>query len=225
MIRIVNLYPDLLGTYGDSGNALVLYERLRRREIATELIEVHHGDEVPPAALYLLGGGEDGPQRMACELLKKADLAGRAMDGSFVFGVCAGLQLLGTTFSVEGNDQFEGLGLIDAVTTRGTERSVGDLVTLVDGRPLLGFENHGGVTTLSSSVSPLGTVAKGRGNNGALDGVRTPRVWATYAHGPVMALNPWFADELLSAVVGEELEPLASIADTLYHHRCRELGL
>ncbi|HEY5121155.1 MAG TPA: hypothetical protein VII84_06235, partial [Acidimicrobiales bacterium] len=90
---------------------------------------------------------------------------------------------------------------------------------------LVGFENHGGRTTLSGDLEALGSVVRGRGNDGTLDGYRTQRIWATYAHGPVLAMNPWFADEVLATVLGEELEPLASVADRLYLERCKALGL
>jgi CobQ-like glutamine amidotransferase family enzyme len=68
-------------------------------------------------------------------------------------------------------------------------------------------------------------VVHGRGNDGALDGYRTERIWATYAHGPVLAINPWFADEVLATVLGEELEPLETVADRLYLERCTVLNL
>jgi hypothetical protein len=46
----------------------------------------------------------------------------------------------------------------------------------------------------------------GFGNDGARDGVATPTITATYAHGPVLALNPWLADELLGRALGREIE-------------------
>ena len=59
-VRIVSLYPDLLGTYGDGGNALVLSRRLEWRGIEVEHISVDAGAPVPDSAdLYLVGGGED----------------------------------------------------------------------------------------------------------------------------------------------------------------------
>jgi hypothetical protein len=91
-------------------------------------------------------------------------------------------------------------------------------------RLLVGFENHGGRTTLGADVSPLGTVVRGRGNDGALDGYRSGNIWATYAHGPVLALNPWLADVVLESVLGHELEPLPSVADRLYAERCAALS-
>jgi lipid II isoglutaminyl synthase (glutamine-hydrolysing) len=219
VLSIALVYPELLGTYGDGGNALVLVERARRRGIDAEVIRVGISDEMPEASLYLLGGGEDGPQRLGADLLRQSSLASRVNDGGFVFAVCAGLQLLGTTFAVEGDDEYEGLGLVDAVTTRGPTRSVGDLVVTTGSSVLVGFENHGGRTSLGEGVAPFGKVEVGRGNDGVVDGFRTENVWATYAHGPALAINPWLADEILSRVLHEELAPLASVADELYTAR------
>ena len=223
MTTICVLYPDLLGTYGDSGNGLALAERARRRGLDVELVNVTLNDEVPDAALYLLGGGEDGPQRLAADLLRTSSFASRVRDGANVLAVCAGLQILGTTFCVEGDDEYEGVGLVDVVTSRGERRSVGELATRVGDQLLVGFENHGGRTVLNGAEA-LGTVLKGRGNDGKLDGYHTKNIWATYAHGPVLAMNPWFCDEILSVVYGVELEPLASVADRLYEERRRVLS-
>jgi CobQ-like glutamine amidotransferase family enzyme len=224
-VRIALLFPELLGTYGDGGNATVLVERGRRRDVSIDLVTVALHDPVPDADLYLLGGGEDGPQRLACDLLARSALAERVADGAHVFAVCAGLQLLGATFCVEGDDQYPGLGLVDARTTRGEHRSVGDLAVDVHGRWLVGFENHGGRTSLGAGETALGAVRRGRGSDGATDGFVTDRIWATYAHGPVLALNPWLADEVLSGVLGQDLEPLPGLADRLYDERCRVLTL
>ena len=223
MTTICVLYPDLLGTYGDGGNGLAIAERARRRGLDVELVSAGLNDEVPAAALYLLGGGEDGPQRLATDLLRTSSFAQRVGDGASVLAVCAGLQILGATFCVEGDDEYEGLGLVDVVTSRGERRSVGELATRVGDQLLVGFENHGGRTTLHG-VEALGSVVKGRGNDGKLDGYRTKNIWATYAHGPVLAMNPWFCDEILSAVYGVELEPLPSVADRLYEERRRVLS-
>ena len=223
MLSVALVYPELLGTYGDGGNAVVLVERARRRGIDAEVLRVGIDDAMPEAAIYLLGGGEDGPQRLGADLLRASSLGARVGDGAFVVAVCAGLQLLGRTFAVEGDDEYEGLGLIDAQTRRGERRAVGELVVEVDGRTLVGFENHGGRTTLGDSVQPLGVVRRGVGNEGTVDGFRAPRIWASYAHGPLLAMNPWFADLVLEQVLGVSLEPLETSADLLYAERVRTL--
>jgi len=218
------LYPELLGTYGDAGNALVLAERARRREIEARVTVVGMDDEVPDASIYLLGGGEDGPQRLACDLLARSDFVERVRTGASVLAVCAGLQILGRTFCVEGNDEYEGLGLVDLVTRRGARRSVGEVVVDVGGRPLVGFENHGGHSVLGEGVPALGTMVRGQGNDGRVDGFRLSTLWGTYAHGPVLAMNPWLADEILASLAGTDLEPMASVADRLYAERVATLS-
>jgi hypothetical protein len=224
VLIIAVLYPELLGTYGDGGNGLVLFERARRRGVESTLRVVGLHDPVPAADLYLLGGGEDGPQRLACDLLGESPFVDHVANGAHVLAVCAGLQILGRSFSVEGDDEYAGLDLVDVVTRRGEKRSVGELAVQVEGRLLVGFENHGGRTTLGADVEPLGTVVRGRANDGKFDGYRTERIWATYAHGPVLAMNPWFGDEVLSSVLARTLEPLATAADLLYEQRCAVLS-
>ena len=219
MLTIALLYPELLGTYGDGGNALVLLERARRRGIEARVLSVSMADPLAAADIYLLGGGEDGPQRQARDLLAAGSLGARVADGAAVLAVCAGLQILGSSFAVQGDDAYDGLGLVDAATVRGTRRSVGEIAVDVGGRTLVGFENHGGRTILARGVAPLGAVQRGQGNDGLTDGFRAPRLWGTYAHGPVLALNPWFADEVLSELTGETLEPLNGVADVLYAER------
>jgi CobQ-like glutamine amidotransferase family enzyme len=219
VLRIALVYPELLGTYGDGGNALVLGERARRRGIEVDVLRVGIGDDIPDASLYLLGGGEDGPQRLGADLLRESSFAARVRDGKHVLAVCAGLQILGTSFAVEGDDEYEGLGLVTAVTRRGLTRAVGELLVRRDREVLVGFENHGGRTEIGAGVEPFGLVERGRGNDGVVDGYRTATIWASYAHGPVLAMNPWFADEILSRVLERELEPLDSVADDLYAER------
>lgn len=224
-IRIASLFPELLGTYGDGGNVTVLAQRARRRGYEVDVTTVDVTQPLPRADLYVIGGGEDGPQRQAADRLRSSPLREYVADGAKIFAVCAGLQILGRRFAVNGDDEYEGVGLVDAVTVRGTTRSVGDLVTAIGERRLIGFENHGGQTTIGVDVRPLGGVVRGLGNDGLVDGYLTPDIVATYAHGPVLAINPWWADSLLEMVIGESLEPLVSIADELYSQRRRTLGV
>ena len=60
MLRVVNLYPELLGTYGDGGNGLVIAARAQRRGIDVSIVDVSLDDVVPDADLYLheMPGGQ-----------------------------------------------------------------------------------------------------------------------------------------------------------------------
>jgi len=222
-VSIALLYPELLGTYGDGGNAVVLAERLRWRDIDADVITLGAGATVPTSCdVYLMGGGEDGPQALAARELSESGALHKAVDnGAVVFGTCAGIQVLGTEFANPDGTPHPGLGLLDVRTVRGTgKRAVGELVSepLVDGVPTLtGYENHGAVTHLGPGVRPLGRVVHGLGNGGgdASEGAVAGRIVATYMHGPALARNPALADLLLSWVVGSELAPLddAEVAD------------
>jgi CobQ-like glutamine amidotransferase family enzyme len=220
VVKIALLYPELLGTYGDGGNALVLAHRARLRDEPVEVVTVALGDAVPAADVYLVGGGEDGPQRLAADALREdGSLAARVDDGAWLLAVCAGFQILGTRFAVAGGADHDGLGLLDVETRRGARRRVGDLAVAVGPRTLVGFENHGGETVLGHRLAALGSVVTGFGNDGSLDGARRGTIVATYAHGPVLAINPWLADEILEGALGRTLEPVATSADRLYESR------
>lgn len=232
MLKIAHLFPELLGTYGDGGNALVLEARARRRGIDTDVLHVTLEDPVPDADIYLLGGGEDGPQRQATYALQRdTTLARRVSDGAVLLAVCAGFQIIGTSYEVDGDLNVEGLGLIDATTVRGSQRRVGNILSRVGDKWLVGFENHGGETDLAIDESGFGEVIKGYGNGRHLgldtrrfDGVHQGNIFGTYAHGPVLALNPWFADELLSVATGRDLAPLDGYAEQLHRQRVAIVG-
>src|SRR3954447_9023707 len=99
-VSIALLYPELLGTYGDGGDAAVLVQPLRWRGIAAEVVDVHAGEPVPRSCqVYLMGGGEDAPQAIAAHELRSGTVLTDAVgDGAAVLAVCAGLQVLGHSF-------------------------------------------------------------------------------------------------------------------------------
>jgi CobQ-like glutamine amidotransferase family enzyme len=207
-----------LGTYGDSGNALILARRLAWRGFDAHFITVLSGDPVPDSCeVYVVGGGEDLPQALAARQLGPAagDPLRRAVDrGAAVLAVCAGLQILGTSFVGPDGVEADGLALLDCSTRRRAgPRAVGEIVVDPDpemGLPALtGYENHAGATSVGPGSTPLGRVVHGVGNGdgSGTDGVRSGRVLGTYLHGPVLARNPALADHVLSSVVGE-LAPL-----------------
>ena len=72
-IRLVGVFPDLLSTYGDRGNLLVLARRARLRGLPVEIAEVNSDQRVPvDGDIYLLGGGEDLPQILAAAAWRAA---------------------------------------------------------------------------------------------------------------------------------------------------------
>src|ERR1700683_8768 len=119
-LRIAVVYPDLLGTYGDGGNGLVLARRVEWRGHDVALLQAFSAQPLPEADVYCLGGGEDGPQvRAARSLIDDGTLARRAEDGAVVLAVCAGYQIAGRTFPGADGAPHEGVGLLDIETAKG----------------------------------------------------------------------------------------------------------
>jgi lipid II isoglutaminyl synthase (glutamine-hydrolysing) len=222
-LRIVWLYPDLLSTYGDRGNMLILARRAYARGIPVETVEVRSDQAVPEQGdIYLLGGGEDGPQALAAQRLNADRGLHRALErGATAFVVCAGYQLVGTSFFAKG-EKCAGLNLLDLSSDRGPSRAVGELAGTPDhglGLPMItGFENHGGRTHLGPGLAPLARVTAGVGNDGATEGVWQGKLLGTYMHGPALARNPAIADLLLSWATGSTMDPL----DDTWPSRLRE---
>jgi CobQ-like glutamine amidotransferase family enzyme len=220
-LRIVVVHPDLLGTYGDAGNAIVLANRALWRGVPVELVLCpSDAPLVESGDIYCLGGGEDGPQSHAAAQLADGSLARALGRGAQVLAVCAGFQILGSTFPGSGGRATAGLGLLEIETVhRPRRRSVGEVLVRVDdadfdipvGTELTGFENHAGVTRLTGATA-LGSVLVGVGNgieeDGALEGALAPGIVGTYLHGPILARNPVLADVLLARLTGSPLAPL-----------------
>lgn len=214
-VRIGLVLPDVMGTYGDGGNAVVLRQRLLLRGIPAEIVEITLADPVPDSLdLYTLGGAEDYAQRLATRHLLQYPGLQRAADrGAPVLAICAAVQVLGHWYETSSGERVDGVGMLDATTSPQDTRTIGELVStpLLPGltQRLTGFENHRGGTVLGPAASPLAAVNRGAGNRAGdgFDGAVQGSVVATYMHGPCLARNPELADHLLSQVVGE-LPPL-----------------
>ncbi|MCH5641776.1 MULTISPECIES: glutamine amidotransferase [unclassified Gordonia (in: high G+C Gram-positive bacteria)] len=216
-VRIGLVLPDVMGTYGDGGNALILRQRARMRGIDAEVVQITLDDEVPESLdVYTLGGAEDYAQRLATRHLTKfPGLQRAAAAGRPVLAICAAIQVLGHWYETSAGERVDGISLFDLTTSPQAARSIGELVTdpVIDEltSPLTGFENHRGGSTLGSDARPLGRVRHGVGNGvgDGTEGVVQGSVIGTYMHGPALARNPELADFLLARAMGvERLDPL-----------------
>ncbi len=207
-IRLIWIYPDLLSTYGDRGNLIMLTRRAALRGLPADPIVVNSDQPVPHQGdIYLLGGGEDLPQILAAKRLRAdGGLAAAAANGAVIFAVCAGYQLIGEVFGGAQGEPVDGLGLLDIRSGRGERRGVGEIVADVDPAlgvdRLTGFENHQGVTSRGVGAKSLARVVLGVGNGDGTEGAYAGRMLGTYLHGPALVRNPDLADLLLTWVVG-----------------------
>jgi hypothetical protein len=218
-LSIAVLLPDVLGTYGDVGNATILAQRARWRGIPAR-IQLVTAQTAPPTTcdIYLLGGGEDTAQLFAADWLgRNRPLITALGTSAITLAVCAGLQILGRSMADQQGRVSGGLGLLDLVTAPLPTRAVGEVVSTctVPGVDVLtGFENHMGRTTLGPGTYPLGQVRVGTGNGSpdaagvAGEGALTDRIIGTYMHGPALARNPSLADYILYRATGLALAPI-----------------
>ena len=125
-VRLVWVFPDLLSTYGDWGNLLVLARRARLRGLTVEIAEVNSDQQVPvDGDIYLLGGGEDLPQILAARRLAAVGgLAAAAGRGAVIFAVRAGDQIIGTEFGGTDGEPVPGSGCSTSAG-RGSRRGSG----------------------------------------------------------------------------------------------------
>ena len=215
VVQIGSILPELMSTYGDSGNAVILQQRLELRNIKAKIVIINLKDPVPSSLdLYTIGGAEDNAQELAVKhLIRYPGLQKAASYGTPILAICAGIQILGQWYESKAYGRIKSIGLLDVITFSQKSRIVGEAISipLIKGltQPLTGFENHLNGTSLGAEAKPLSFVIKGRGNKsrGFHDGAIQGNIMATYLHGPCLARNPELADYLLTKIVGK-LPPL-----------------
>ena len=235
-LRVVVIYPDLLGTYGDGGNGRVLATRAAWRGIpgGAPPGPVRHGPAPRGGSLLRRwgrgrspdpggraagrrkpdGGGDRGRHRPGrlCRLPDHGDRVPRSR------------RVSPPRRGPARRDHGEGIG--PPRRGRDRDRAVGRGPRRGQDPPgarlvrCTGFENHAGVTTLGPSAQPFARVISGTGNaeGSGTDGAWVGRVVGTYMHGPVLARNPALADMLLALATGAAPAPLDDEEEEALHH-------
>ncbi len=238
-IKILHMYADMLDLYGDSGNMEIIKYRCKMRGIECETDKYSVDSPMPDFSSYdliYIGGGADlEQQHISADLLKCKDGIEKAYkNGTFLFLICGGYQLMGKYYrDADGND-IKGLGLFDYYTVAPTsrrKRCIGNIVveTEITGTPVkvVGFENHGGQT--QEVKTPFGKVLYGNGNcsKSEAEGYTEKNVIATYLHGPMLSKNPEISDYMIEYCINrgaETPEKLKPLNDKL-ENECRNVML
>ena len=209
-IKIAHLYPNLLNIYGDFGNILALRKRLIDRNINCEVINFNINEnpyeKINECNIFFIGGGQDLQQyEVANDLKKHKDFfINKAKDNNVFLGICGGYQLMGEYYKPFDMDKQAGLGILDVYTIASKKRFIGNVsVKIKDdiyNGTLVGFENHSGLTYITSNdTKAIGDIIIGNGNNGEdkQEGAYKNNVFGTYLHGSFLPKNPQFADYLI----------------------------
>ncbi|MBI4130771.1 cobalamin biosynthesis protein CobQ [Candidatus Roizmanbacteria bacterium] len=212
-LRIGWLYPELMSTYGDYGNIIVLQRRCEWRGINVDVVHLSLSKWEKDIDLLFMGGAQDKEQEIVSEdlvqssKLKVKSLTKMIEDGIPGLYICGAYQFLGQYYKAADETTIPGLGIFDMYTVnpgKHEKRLIGDIIVDVSNSTfsefgytqLVGFENHGGRTYLGKSATPFAHVVKGFGNNGedGTEGILYKNSIGSYLHGPLLPKNPEIAD-------------------------------
>ena len=205
-LRICHLYGNLMNTYGDNGNLLMLQYRAKKLgyEVETTLISLEEDFNAEDFDIVMFGGGQDFEQTVVAKDLqnKKEDLIQYIEDNGVVVAICGGFQLLGRYYVNASGERLNGISAIDVCTNgQFPSRLIGDIEIFNEefGETYLGYENHIGRTYLGKNMKPLGKVVKGFGNNEEdhVEGCHYKNVFCSYFHGPILVRNQHLADRII----------------------------
>ena len=207
-LRICHLYGNLMNTYGDNGNLLMLQHRAKKLgyEVETTLISLEEDFNSDDFDIVMFGGGQDFEQTVVAKDLqnKKEALIQYIEDNGVVVAICGGFQLLGRYYVNASGERLNGISAIDVYTNgQFPNRLIGDVEIVNEefGEMYLGYENHIGRTYLGKNMKPLGKVVKGYGNNEEdhVEGCHYKNVFCSYFHGPILVRNQHLADRIIEA--------------------------
>ena len=205
-LHLCHLYGNLLNTYGDNGNLLMLQYVAKKMGITltTKIVSIHQEFKADDSDLIFFGGGQDFEQVIVAEDLptKKEELTRYIENDGVMLAICGGYQLLGHYYIGAHGEQIKGIGALDHYTlSQENNRFIGDTEIYNDefDETYYGFENHNGMTFLGKGEKPLGKVIQGKGNNGQdqTEGVIYKNVFGSYFHGPILARNEILAKRLI----------------------------
>ncbi|MDR0299939.1 MAG: type 1 glutamine amidotransferase [Streptococcaceae bacterium] len=214
-LKIAHLYGDLMNTYGDNGNILMLKYMAEKLGASStfEIVSLEDSFDDARYDLVFWGGGQDFEQEVISEdlaqnriipELKKYIEAGKPM-----MTICGGYQMLGKYYIDASDKKIICTGILPHVTKNlGNDRFIGDIETHNDefNETYYGFENHSGITYLAGEEKPLGRVIYGGGNNpdDKTEGLHYKNTYGTYFHGPILSRNPRLAYRLVKTALEQK---------------------
>lgn len=206
-LTIVTLFPTLMNSNGDAENARVLARRAEWAGATAQVVAVEDASDLPAHVdAVVIGSGSDSELLVARDKLRTVidELRRWGTEGVPILAVGTGWELLSHGIELGSaagapTQAIEGIGILPGRAVPRASRVTDDLVVKSKYGRLVGFENHARDYN-HAEASPLGRVLAGSGNGreSGQEGVVMGDVFGTHLHGPVLAKNPGFADEILS---------------------------
>ncbi|MDT2781849.1 adenosylcobyric acid synthase [Vagococcus fluvialis] len=209
-LKVCHLYGNLLNTYGDNGNLLILdyYAKQLGINFDVEIVSIYEDFNEDNYDFIFFGGGQDFEQVIVSKDIqsKKQALTNYIENDGVMLAICGGFQLLGEYYIGANGEKIHGIHALPHYTlSQENNRFIGDIEIYNKefDETYYGFENHNGMTFLGEDEEPLGVVRKGHGNNDKDDseGVIYKNVIGSYFHGPLLARNKNLALRILNLVM------------------------
>ncbi len=206
-LNIVDMYSDILNTYGDVGNIRIIKQRCLWRNIGVNIHSFTKGKNnifnPENTDIVLIGGGSDYGQTLVSKhLLKQRSLLEEYIEsGGVILAICGSYQMFGNKYVDVDKNPIPCLEILDIETVSSENRLTGNIILEnnlnLNPKTIVGFENHGGRTY--HNYTPLGDVKIGIGNNeeDGTEGIVYKNFIGTYLHGPLLPKNPHLADKLI----------------------------
>ncbi|EHI69589.1 lipid II isoglutaminyl synthase subunit GatD [Streptococcus ictaluri] len=209
-INIAHFYGNLMNTYGDNGNVLMLKyvaEKLGAA-VRVDIVSIDDPFDQHEYDIVFFGGGQDYEQTIVAKDLpsKKEAIADYIQKNKVILAICGGFQLLGQYYVQANGVKIDGIGVMGHYTlNQNQNRFIGDIKIYNQefDETYFGFENHQGRTFLAEDEKPLGQVVYGNGNNkeDGTEGVHYKNVYGSYFHGPILSRNVNLAYRLVTTAL------------------------
>ncbi|MGK0550751.1 type 1 glutamine amidotransferase [Enterococcus faecalis] len=212
-LHVCHLYGNLLNTYGDNGNLLMLKYLSEKMGVTfhSKIVSIHEEFDPEKYDLVFIGGGQDYEQVIISKDIqnKKAALTTYIENDGVILAICGGYQFLGHYYIGAQGEKIKGIGALDHYTlSQENNRFIGDIEIYNEefDETYYGFENHNGRTFLGKGERPLGIIKKGHGNNGedGGEGVIYRNVYGSYFHGPILARNQNLGRRLIKTALKQK---------------------
>lgn len=221
-LKVCHLYGNLLNTYGDNGNLLILdyYAKQLGINFDVEIVSIYEDFNEDNYDFIFFGGGQDFEQVIVSKDIqsKKKALTNYIENDGVMLAICGGFQLLGEYYIGANGEKIHGIHALPHYTlSQENNRFIGDIEIYNKefDETYYGFENHNGMTFLGEDEEPLGVVRKGHGNNDKDDseGVIYKNVIGSYFHGPLLARNKNLALRILNLAMKKKYNKEFTLQD------------
>lgn len=230
-IVIEVLYPEYNNLYGDRGNAEYLVKKLTLAGYEVEVVNTNLYDEPRfvngEVDILLVGPCQERHQLIELEVLKKYREAinSRIENGGVILATGNAFEIFGDYIEAPEGERHDCLKFFPYYAKQFSRLRYNDCaVGEFEDIQITGFKNllsH----SYGENPAPFLKMKKGAGMNKEtnVEGVHKNNLFATYHTGPILPLNPKFAEYLIKLVDGGYVDVPLEFEQKAYESRIKEL--